>query len=46
MVKSPPAALGDFHAISGVGEGRVKQYGEAFLALLLNRQAENGEAGK
>ncbi len=46
MVKSPPATLGDFHTISGVGEGRVKQYGEAFLALLLNRQAENGEAGK
>jgi len=46
MVKAPPAVLGDFHAINGVGDGRVKQYGEAFLALLLNRQAENGEASK
>jgi len=24
MVKTPPTALGDFHAINGVGEGRVK----------------------
>ena len=33
MVKKPPKALKDLLLIAGVGEARVKQYGEAFINL-------------
>ena len=33
MVKTPPLALKDILALSGVGDARVKQYGEAFLSI-------------
>ena len=33
MVKKPPKTAKDLHSISGVGEAKAKQYGEAFLAL-------------
>ena len=33
MVKKPPKAAKDLLSISGVGEARVKQYGEAFVKL-------------
>jgi superfamily II DNA helicase RecQ len=36
MVKKPPKTAKDLLAISGVGESRVKQYGEAFVNLLSN----------
>jgi len=34
MVKKPPSSVKDIGSIVGVGEARVKQYGEAFLTLL------------
>lgn len=43
MAKSPPKAINDIQAIPGVGESRIKQYGEAFLAFFLNRQKEHKE---
>ena len=33
MVKKPPKTAKDLLAIAGIGEARVKQYGEAFLRL-------------
>jgi ATP-dependent DNA helicase RecQ len=33
MVKKPPAAAGDLLALTGVGEARVKQYGDSFIKL-------------
>jgi hypothetical protein len=33
MVKNPPKTAKDFLSISGIGEARVKQYGEAFINL-------------
>jgi len=33
MVKKPPKTTKDLLSISGVGEARVKQYGEAFLEM-------------
>jgi superfamily II DNA helicase RecQ len=39
MAKSPPGSIKDFHSYSGVGEGRIKQYGEAFLGLFMNNQS-------
>jgi superfamily II DNA helicase RecQ len=33
MVKKPPKMAKDLLSISGVGEARVKQYGEAFLEM-------------
>ena len=35
MVKKPPKTAKDLLSISGVGEARVKQYGESFLKLFL-----------
>ncbi len=46
MAKSPPNTLKDLLAYPGVGDGRVKQYGEAFLELFLNRQVETIETSK
>jgi len=36
MVKIKPKTIKDLMSISGVGESRVKQYGEIFLNLILN----------
>ena len=36
MVKKPPTTPKDLMSISGVGEARIKQYGEAFVNLLSN----------
>ena len=33
MVKKPPQAVKDLLAIAGIGEAKVKQYGDAFVAL-------------
>ena len=33
MVKNPPKTAKDLLSISGIGEARVKQYGEAFINL-------------
>ena len=33
MVKKPPQAVKDLLAIAGIGESKVKQYGDAFVAL-------------
>jgi len=43
MVKKPTKTPKDLMSISGVGEARVKQYGEAFVNLLSNekQQAQN-----
>jgi superfamily II DNA helicase RecQ len=35
MVKKPPQTIKDILAINGVGEARVKQFGEAFLRACL-----------
>jgi len=35
MVKKPPKTAKDLLSISGIGESRVKQYGEAFANLFL-----------
>jgi len=35
MVKKPPKTAKDLLSISGIGEARVKQYGEVFLNLFL-----------
>ena len=35
MVKKPPKTAKDLLSISGVGESRVKQYGESFIKLFL-----------
>jgi superfamily II DNA helicase RecQ len=35
MVKKPPQNIKDILAINGVGEARVKQFGEAFLEACL-----------
>jgi len=36
MVKKPPKTPKDLMSISGIGEARVKQYGETFVKLLSN----------
>ena len=46
MVKKPPKTAKDLLSISGVGEARVKQYGEAFCALFSNNQQVQDEEGK
>jgi len=33
MIKKPPKAPKDLLSISGIGEARIKQYGEAFIKL-------------
>jgi len=38
MVKKPPKTVKDLLSISGVGESRVKQYGESFLKLFLSEE--------
>ena len=43
MVKKPPRAAKDLLAISGVGEARVKQYGEAFVNLFLSEGQGSSE---
>ena len=40
MVKKPPKTIKDISAISGVGEARVKQFGEAFLKACLELSSE------
>ena len=46
MVKKPPKTAKDLLSISGVGEARVKQYGEAFSALFSNDQQAQDEEDK
>jgi superfamily II DNA helicase RecQ len=41
MIKKPPKTVKDLFSISGVGESRVKQYGEAFLKLFLTEEQFN-----
>jgi superfamily II DNA helicase RecQ len=43
MVKKPPKTARDLQSISGVGEARVKQYGEAFINLLLSEVQDKNE---
>ena len=35
MIKNPPKAVKDLLGVAGVGEARVKQYGEVFLNLFM-----------
>ena len=45
MVKKAPKNAKDLLSIAGIGEARVKQYGEAFLKLFANEeQAEDEKA--
>jgi len=46
MVKKPPMTVKDLLSISGIGESRVKQYGEAFINLFCNEGKISGEQGK
>jgi len=41
MVRKPPKAAKDLLSIPGVGESRVKQYGEAFLNLFSAEEQAN-----
>ncbi len=43
MVKKPPKTAKDLLSISGIGEARVKQYGEAFIHLFSNMESSNEE---
>jgi superfamily II DNA helicase RecQ len=44
MVKKPPKTAKDLLSISGIGEARVKQYGESFVnAFLMEEQAGTGD---
>jgi len=43
MVKKPPKTAKDLLSISGIGEARVKQYGEAFINLFSVIEPSNGE---
>ena len=38
MVKKPPKHVKDLLEIAGIGESRVKQYGEAFITLFSNKE--------
>jgi superfamily II DNA helicase RecQ len=38
MLKKPPKTTKDLLLIAGIGEARVKQYGEAFLNLFANEE--------
>jgi superfamily II DNA helicase RecQ len=40
MVKKRPKTAKDLLSISGIGEARSKQYGEAFLRLFTSEQKE------
>ena len=41
MVRKPPKKAKDLLSISGIGEARVKQYGEAFIQLFMTEEQEN-----
>jgi superfamily II DNA helicase RecQ len=43
MVKKPPKTAKDLLSISGIGEARVKQYGEAFINLFSVNESPNEE---
>ena len=43
MVKKPPKTAKDLLAIAGVGEARVKQYGNAFLHIFLAEEQTGNE---
>ena len=45
MVKKPPRTAKDLLSISGIGESRVKQYGEAFVNLFLTEGQTPEEQG-
>ena len=40
MVKKPPKTAKDLVSIAGIGEARVKQYGEVFLKLFANEEQQ------
>ncbi len=40
MSKKPPKTLKDIATLSGVGESRVKQFGEAFLKICLETEGQ------
>jgi superfamily II DNA helicase RecQ len=44
MVKKPPKTAKDMQGVAGVGEARVKQYGEAFLSLFADAGMARSEA--
>jgi len=46
MVRKPPKTAKDLLSISGIGESRVKQYGEAFINLFLTQGQAPEEQGK
>jgi len=41
MIKKPPKTSKDMLSIAGIGESRVKQYGEAFLKIFEEEQAHD-----
>jgi superfamily II DNA helicase RecQ len=43
MVKKPPKTIKDILASSGVGEARVKQYGETFIKVCLEIAGKTDE---
>ena len=43
MVKKPPKSAKDLHSIPGVGESRVKQYGESFINLFIAEEQTQSE---
>ena len=43
MVKKPPKIVRDLLSIAGIGEARVKQYGEAFINLFTAEEQMNNE---
>ena len=43
MVKKPPKMAKDLLAIAGIGDARVKQYGEAFIKLFSAKEQEKNE---
>jgi superfamily II DNA helicase RecQ len=46
MVKSPPKTLRDLQKLNGIGEGRVKQYGEVFFTLLAETGSSDHEESR
>ena len=46
MVKKPPKTAKDLLSISGIGESRVKQYGQAFIALFAGEESSTGPQGE
>jgi superfamily II DNA helicase RecQ len=46
MVKKPPKTAKDLLSISGIGESRVKQYGETFIRLFSNEGQTQEEQGQ